>query len=154
MMNELLWDLLDQGVVVYLDNILIFTRTWEEHIKLMEEVLRRLEANDLFCKPEKCFFLKREVEYLSFQIGNGEIKMNEGKVQAIMEWPEPSTVKTLQAFLGFTNFYSEIVASLTKLTRKNQEYKWEERQWDDMQKLKNAFKSAPVLAFPDMENLL
>src|ERR1700730_13729131 len=101
MMNELLWDLLDQGVVVYLDDILIFTKTREEHIRLVKEVLRRLEANNLFCKPEKCFFLKKEVEYLGFQIGHGQIKMNEGKVK---EWPEPGTVKALQAFLGFTNF--------------------------------------------------
>ena len=99
MMNKLLWDLLDQGVVVYLDDILIFTRTKEEHIQLVEEVLRQLEANNLFCKPKKCFFLKWEVEYLGFQIGHRQIKMNEGKVKAVMEWPEPSTVKALQAFL-------------------------------------------------------
>ena len=158
MMNELLWDLLDQGVVVYLDDILIFTKTRDEHIRLVEEVLRRLEANDLFCKPEKCFFLKKEVEYLGFQIRHGQIKMNEGKVKAVLEWPEPGTVKALQAFLGFANFYrrfienySELVAVLTKLTRKNQKYQWKEEQQAGMQQLKNAFKTAPVLAFPNLE---
>src|SRR4051812_22359734 len=90
MMNEILKDLIQGGrVKVYLDVILIFTMTIEENLKLTKIVLRRLEENDLFAKPEKCFFFKEEIEYLGTIISHGVIKMDPAKVAGVLDWPTP-----------------------------------------------------------------
>jgi hypothetical protein len=97
MMNSILRDLSDQGVVVvYIDDILVFTKTEEEHDEIVEEVLKRLEENDLFLKPEKCVFKQREVEFLGLYIGQDGIRMDEIKTKAITEWPVPKKVKDIQ----------------------------------------------------------
>ena len=97
MMNSILRDLSDRGVVVvYIDDILIFTKTEEEHDEIVEEVLKRLEENDLFLKPEKCVFKQREVEFLGLYIGENGIRMDEMKMKAITEWPVPKKVKDIQ----------------------------------------------------------
>ena len=105
-MNSIFGDLIDEGhVVVYLDDILIFHDKMEELDKLTHEVLRRLEEFDLYLKPEKCSFVKKVVEYLGVIITEGKVKMDPAKVQAILDWPRPKTVKEIQKFLGFCNFY-------------------------------------------------
>jgi len=106
MMNAILWDLIDKGVVVvYIDDILIFTETEKGHNKIVEEVLKRLEENDLFLKPEKCIFSVDEVEFLGLIIGKDGVKMDQGKTAVIKEWPVPKKVKDVQQFLGLANFY-------------------------------------------------
>lgn len=106
MMNELFKDLIDGGhVVIYMDDILIFTETMEQHNILIRQVLQRLYDNDLFLKPEKCSFRQDKIEYLGLIISYDRIKMDPGKVAAIAEWPIPRRVKEVQSFLGFTNFY-------------------------------------------------
>jgi Reverse transcriptase (RNA-dependent DNA polymerase) len=90
MMNLIMQDLINQGaVVVYIDNILIFMMTEEEHDIIVEEVLKQLEENDLFLKLEKCVFKEREVEFLGLYIGPDGIKMGKVKTKAITEWPTP-----------------------------------------------------------------
>jgi len=97
LMNAILWDLIDKGVVVvYIDDILIFMETKEGHNKIVEEVLKILEENDLFLKPEKCVFSVEEVEFLELFIGKDGIKMDQGKTVAIEEWPVPRKVKDVQ----------------------------------------------------------
>lgn len=105
MMNEIFYDLLGKGVEIYLDDIMIYTETREEHIRIIREVLKRLRQNDLFLKPEKCFFLKKEVEYLGFRVSHNQIIMDQEKVKAIQDWPIPKNIKGMQSFLGFANFY-------------------------------------------------
>jgi len=83
-------------VMVYIDDILIFTRTEEEHDKIVQEVLRRLRTNDLFLKPEKCFFKQREIEFLGLIIGSNSVEMDPSKVKGIMNWPMPTKVKKVQ----------------------------------------------------------
>jgi hypothetical protein len=110
MMNELFEPLIRQGVVaVYLDDILIYTKTEEEHVKMVKEVLKILQENNLFVKPEKCEFHKQEMEYLGLIIKLGEIAMDPVKVKGVMEWPVPKKVKQLQAFLGFCNYYRRFI---------------------------------------------
>ncbi|EGN91319.1 hypothetical protein SERLA73DRAFT_157576, partial [Serpula lacrymans var. lacrymans S7.3] len=106
MMDRLLRDLINEGsVIVYLDDIMIFTDSLEEHRKIVSKVLQILADNQLYLKPEKCEFEKKEVEYLGMIISHDTIRMDPLKVQAVAEWPIPRTKKELQSFLGFSNFY-------------------------------------------------
>ena len=81
--------------MVYIDDILIFTLTdnEDEHLRIVEEVLKRLEQHDLYAKPEKCVFLAREVDFLGMVVGGGKVRMDQEKVEAILNWPTPVRVK-------------------------------------------------------------
>jgi hypothetical protein len=92
-------------VIIYLDDILIFSKDLNEHRKITRRVLQILRENKLSLKPEKCEFEKTETKYLGMIVGNGQICMDPTKVQAISEWPNPKNKKELQQFLGFMNFY-------------------------------------------------
>ena len=128
MMNDIFHDM--PAVILYIDNILIFTKTEEGHNEIVMEVLCKLKENDLFVKLEKCFFKVQEVEMLDSIIGPDRIKMDPKKVEAITAWPVPTKVKEVQLFLGLANFYrhfvdnfSKVVKPLYKLTRKDIEWK-------------------------------
>jgi len=123
--NEIFADLLDVYVLVYLDDILIFSNNMADHKKHVKEVLQRFREHGLFVNGDKCCFHSDSVEYLGYIIGSGGLRMDSAKVQVIQDWPEPKKVKYVQSFLGFANFYrhfihgySEIVLPLTCLTRK------------------------------------
>ena len=104
-MNDIFSDLLDVHVIIYLDDILIYSDDPSEHKKHVREVLRRLRQNGLYCKPEKCQFNTDTVNYLGFILSKDGLKMDPTKVQTIQDWPEPRKVKDIQSFLGFANFY-------------------------------------------------
>ena len=140
MMNEIFHDLA-VVVIVYINDILIFTKTEEGHDEIIQEVLCRLRANDLFLKPEKCLFKQREIEFLGLIIGPNGVEMDPFKVEGIMNWPMPIKVKEVQSFLELANFYcqfvknfSKVVTSLHKLTRKDQ-------KWNGMQYIKRPLMS-------------
>ena len=153
MMNSIMRDLIDQEVVVvYIDDTLIFTKTKEEHDKIVEEVLRRLEENDLFLKLEKCIFKEKEIKFLGLYITEKGVKMDEVKVKVITEWPVLKKVKDMQSFLGLANFYrrfvegfSKIATPLNKLIRKDQPWEWMEAQQTVFDTLKAQFTSYPIL---------
>ena len=106
MMDGIFEDLISEGVVVvYLDNILIFTKTLEEHWNIVQRVMELLRQHNLSLKPEKCEFEKLSVEYLGVVISHNSVKMDPIKVAGVAEWPVPSNRKEVQSFLGFTNFY-------------------------------------------------
>jgi hypothetical protein len=157
MMNELFEPLIRQGVVVvYLDDILIYTKMEEEHVKTVKEVLKILQENDLFVKPEKCEFHKQEMEYLGLIIKPGEIAMDPVKVKGVMEWPVPKKVKQLQVFLGFCNYYrrfiegfAQIARPLHELTKKDKPWEWIEVHQMAFENLKNQFTKTPMLAMPN-----
>jgi hypothetical protein len=151
-MNEVFADLLDINVIIYLDDILIFSENLEIHQEHIREVLRRLRKNNLFAKPEKCEFHKKRIEFLGYVISSNGIYMDQEKIQVIQDWPEPQKVRDIQSFLGFANFYrrfipsySQIVLPLTRLTRKNTAWNFDERCKEAFQYLKKAFISAPTL---------
>ena len=106
MMNDIFRELIaEEVVVVYLDDILIFTRTIEEHRDVTRRVLEILRHHKLYLKPEKCEFEKTKVEYLGLVISQDQVEMDPVKVAGVKEWPEPMDKKEVQAFLGFVNFY-------------------------------------------------
>ena len=131
MMNDLFRDLINQGdMVTFIDDILVATDTEEGHDKLVDEVLRRLEENDLFMKLEKYKWKVREVEFLGVVIGPKGVEMQKEKVKGALNWLAPRNVKEVQKFLGLTNYYkrfikdfARIVAPLHVLVRKEQKWK-------------------------------
>jgi len=125
---------------------------------LVEEVLKRLEENDLFVKPEKCKWKVREVEFLGVVIGPKEVEMQREKVKEVLNWPAPRNVKEVQKFLGLANYYrrfiknfARIAAPLHVLVRKEQKWKWEKEQEETFENLKAKFTTEPVLAIPDID---
>lgn len=152
-MNELFKDLIATGkVVIYMDDILIATKDIKEHRQLVKQVLQRLQDNDLYLKPEKCFFEREEIEYLGLIISHGHTRMDPVKVRGISEWPQPRNLKQVRGFLGFANFYrrfikdfARIARPLNDLTKKNVPFLWSTTCADAFTKLKDIFVSAPVL---------
>jgi len=133
MINDLFQDLINQeDTTTFIDNILVVIDTEEGHKELVEEVLRRLEENDLFVKPEKCKWKVREVEFLGVVIGPRGVKMQKKKVEGVLNWLAPRNIKEVQKFLGLANYYrrfiknfAKIAAPLHVLVRKEQKWKWE-----------------------------
>ena len=106
MMNDLLRDLVvEEKVAVFIDNIMVATEIKEEHDEIVEKVLRRLEENDLFVKPEKCVWKVREVGFLEVIIEKDGVRMEKEKVQGVIEWPVPRNMKDMQKFLVLANYY-------------------------------------------------
>ena len=116
MMNNLFQDLINQGdTVTFIDNTLVATDTEEGHDELVEEVLKRLEENNLFVKPEKCKWKVREVEFLGVVIGPKGVEMQKEKVEGVFNWPTPRNVKEVQKFLGLTNYYRRFIKNFTRI---------------------------------------
>ena len=110
MMNDIFRELIAEGVVVvYLDDILIFMETLEQHREVMRRVLKLLEENQLFLKPDKCEFEQTKVEYLGVIISYNSVEMDPVKVAGVVEWPVPNNKKEVQSFLGFINFYRRFI---------------------------------------------
>ena len=115
MMNDLFWDLINQGdIAIFIDDILVVTDIEEGHNELVEEVLRRLEENDLFVKPEKYRWKVREVEFLGVIIGSKGVVMQKEKIEGVLNWPTPKNVKKVQKFLGLANYYRRFIKDFTK----------------------------------------
>jgi len=135
MINDLLSDLVvEEKVAVFIDDVMIAMETEEGHDEIVEEVLRRLEENDLFVKLEKCVWKVREVGFLGVIIGEDGVRMEKKKVQGVIEWPVPKGVKDIQKFLGLANYYrwfvkdfAKIAKPLHEITRKETKWSWEER---------------------------
>ena len=105
-MNDILRDLINTGeVAAFMDDILVGTEEEEKYDGIVEEVLRRIEENDLYVKPEKCIWKVREIDFLGLVMGSGGIKIQEEKVAGVLEWPRPKTVKEVQKLLGLANYY-------------------------------------------------
>jgi len=157
-MNHILSDLLDVGVLAYMDDILVYTKTEKEHDRLVKEVLERLQKNGLAVSPEKCVWKAQEVEFLGYFIGRNGIKMAKEKVQAVLEWKTPESWTEVQSFLGFSNFYrhfiqnySWIARPLTELTKKEKKegWAWNQEVQAAFEELKQRFTKAPILAHFD-----
>ena len=153
MMETVLTGLTDEGVVVYIDDILIYSETEEEHVRLTKEVLNRLRKHGLCANIKKSFFHVSEVEYLGYMISEKGISMSEKKVAKIRDWTAPKTVKNVQEFLGFANFYrrfidgySETCLPLTELTKGDKIFEWREEHQKAFEELKEKFVTQPILA--------
>jgi hypothetical protein len=158
MMNDILRDYLDKICIAYLDDILVYSKTAQQHIKDVKEVLMALMKAQLLCKPEKCEFHKEKVEFLGYVVTPGGLSMDPTKVNTILDWNQPTNVKEVQSFLGFANFYrrfvmgySAIAAPLTELTKKDKEFEWTTAAQGAFDRLKQAFTRAPILLTFDPE---
>jgi len=110
MMNDIFRTLIAEGiVVVYLDDILIFTRTEEKHERAVRRVLEVLAEHKLFLCPEKCEFYRKEIEYLGLVISENKVAINPVKVAGVCDWPTPENRTDMQAFIGFVNFYCRFI---------------------------------------------
>lgn len=155
-MNDIFRDMADKFVVVYLDDILIFSKDPREHSKHVRLVLQRLRDHNLHIKLEKCTFHTDTIEYLGFVVSPQGISMDSEKTKAIRDWPVPRNVRDIQSFLGFANFYrrfidnySKITVPLTRLTRKDIPFKWGPPAQEAFEQLKRAFEHTPILAHFD-----
>ena len=128
MMNEILRDMINEGkVAVFVDDVLVGTETEEGHDEIVAEVLKRLEENDLYVKPEKCVWKIRKIPFLGVVMGKGKEEMEEEKVGGVLKWPAPRCVWDVRKFLGLANYYRRFVKDFAKvalpmnrLTRKDE----------------------------------
>ena len=159
MMNELLRDLINTGkVAVFINDVIVGMETKEGYDELVAEVIRRLEENDLYVKPEKYKWKVKEVEFLEVVIGPEGIKMEEEKIKRILEWPTPKSVKDVQKFLGLANYYHRFIEGFTTVARplhdlvkKDKKWDWTKREEKVFRKLKERFTKEPVLVAPDID---
>ncbi|MBW0549530.1 hypothetical protein O181_089245 [Austropuccinia psidii MF-1] len=156
LVNDIFYDLLDIYVVVYLDEIMVFSKSEEEHVTHVSTVLTRLRANNLFAKASKCLFHVSSVEYLGYVVSSEGLKMDQAKVQKILNWPPPRNLKALQSFLGFANFYrrfiknySKKISSLTSFRKRNSHFLLNEEALRKFKQLKEALTIAPILSHFD-----
>jgi hypothetical protein len=157
MMNSVFHDFIKSGfVIVYLDDLLVFSKTQEEHLAHVRKVLERLREHKLYAKLVKCHFMASELKYLGHVVGRDGIKPDPDKVQVIKDWPTPTGVHSVRQFLGLANYfrkfirgYSAIAAPLTALTSAKRPWIWGEREAHAFATIKEALSTAPVLALPD-----
>ena len=153
-MNDIFSDLLDVCVMIYLDDILIYSNNMSEHHWHVKEVLKHLRKAGLYAKAEKCKFHSESVEYLGYILSSSGLTMSDNKVKIIQDWPEPKKVKDIQSFLGFANFYHwfifnylDIVILLTCLIQKDIPWKFDFSCQDAFNSLEKVFISAPILTY-------
>ena len=158
MINHVLREDLDISVVVYLDDILIFSTTLEQHRQHVRRVLQRLQEARLLVEVEKSRFHRQEVDFLGFTIRPGQVRMQQSKIEGVRDWPAPKTVKGIREFLGFTNFYrrfirnyGKIAAPLTDLTKKDVEFEWTSQADEAFRQIKGEITKEPILRDADPE---
>ena len=158
-MNDLLRDMIERGeVAAFINNMMIVTETEKRHDEIMEEVLRRMEENNLFVKPEKYVWKVRKVGFLGVIIGPDGVRMEKKKIQGVVDWLVPRSVKDVQKFLGLANYYRQFVKDFAKIekllhemTRKEIKWNWREKQQKVFEELKKRFTIKPVLVIPDLD---
>ena len=153
--KDLLADLILLDVIVFIDDILVYSRSEEEHVEHLRIVLQTLREHKLYAKFSKCEFWLDSVAFLGHVVSREGIQVDPKKIEAVMDWRRPTTVTEVRSFLGLAGYYrrfmqdfSRIAAPLTRLTQKNVRFQWTETCEASFQKLKNCLTSAPVLALP------
>ena len=118
LMNELFKDMIAKGwLVIYMDDMLLFSKDSKIHKERTKQVLARLREHNLFLKPEKCYFDVNEVEFLGLIVKPDTLAMDPVKLQGIKDWPTPTSVKAVCSFVGFANFYRHFISNFSALTR-------------------------------------
>jgi hypothetical protein len=158
LMNDVLRKHLDQFVLAFLDDIFIYSRSREEHLDHLKQVLTLLRQHKLYLKPSKCEWMKEEVEFLGHRIGREGLSVDPGKVDAVKTWPTPTDVSALRSFLGLAGYYrrfiedySKITLPLTELTKDEVAWTWGAPQQAAFDELKRLLSGAPVLKLADPE---
>jgi hypothetical protein len=158
MINHIFRDLLDLGLIVYLDNILIYAKIEEEHNHIITEVLKCLVANRLAISQDKCFWSTTQVDFLGYVISKDGIKMAQDKVQCIWEWECPRGLRDIQSFIGFANFYHRFIKGFSKIAKplsnstkgSPKDWIWMDTMTKSFKKLKHYFMTTPILTHFDL----
>ena len=157
MISKVLHSIEGKFAMAYLDDILIFSKTFEEHLEHIKEVFIRLEKANLCLNKKKCHFVKQEIEYLGHLIGPNGIKPNPEKVRVIQTLAPPVNVRGVRSFIGMVSYYrnfiprfSEIARPLTNLTRKHVKFEWNDDAQQAFDFLKKKLTEAPILGYPDV----
>jgi hypothetical protein len=158
LMNKVFMEYLDKFVVVFIDNILIFSKNEEEHNEHLRLVLQKLRENQLYAKLNKCKFWLKEVSFLGHIISEGGISVDPSKIKDVLGWNTPQNVSDIRSFLGLVEYYrrfiegfSKISKPMTELLAKGNTFEWTPRRETSFQELKKRLTTAPVLTMPDME---
>ncbi|GBG65742.1 hypothetical protein CBR_g52334 [Chara braunii] len=158
-MNDIFRDILEQCVLVYLDDILVYSRTLEEHLRHLRDVLERLRRHGFYAKLSKCRFAQHKVDFLGHYVSDQGLYMDDAKITAIAEWLAPTSAKQLRSFLGLTSYYSNFIRGYARysyvltctLLRKNPPWAWTPLHEDAFLALKKAVTCPPVLHLPDFD---
>ncbi|RVW79623.1 Transposon Ty3-I Gag-Pol polyprotein [Vitis vinifera] len=155
LMNRVFKPYLDQFVVVFIDDMLVYSRSREEHEGHLSIVLQTLRDKQLYAKLKKCEFWLDRISFLGHVVSNDGISVDPGEVDAVANWRRPSTVTEIRSFLGLAGYYrrfiegfSKIALPLTKLTQKGVKFEWSDDCECSFQELKNRLVSAPILTIP------
>ena len=153
-LSGLSWEM----VLVYIDDLIVHSKTFEEHIGHLKEVFEKLRAAGLKMSPKKCDFFRREVTFLGHIVSEQGIKTDPSKITAINEWPQPTTVKDVQAFLGLCGYYrkfikgfAQIAQPMYPLFKKDVTFVWSDGCQEAFDKLKKSMIESPILAYPQPE---
>ena len=148
-----------KSVLIYLDDVIVVSSSFEEHLQCLADVFTRFEEAGLKLKPKKCQFFQSQVVFLGHLVGRDGVKTNPELIHDVVSWPEPSTVRSLQAFLGLCNYYrrfihnfSEVAGALHALLKKGVEFTWGEEQNKAFLALKHQLTQAPILAYPSKDS--
>jgi hypothetical protein len=160
LMNEVLWPFIGFFVVVYFDDILIYSKSMEDHLKHLSVVFDVLRAAHLFANMDECIFCTQRVSFLGYVVTPHSIEVDSSKIAAIQEWPTPTTVKQIQSFFVLAGFYrrfvrdfSSIAAPLHELTKKDVTFAWSDSQEVAFRTLKDKLTHAPLLQLPDINKV-
>jgi hypothetical protein len=158
LMNGVFHEYLDKFIQVFIDDILIYSRTMEEHDEHLRLVLQCLRKHKLYGKLSKCSFYQSRIHYLGHVISGKGITMDPAKVEAIMEWPAPTNVTKVCSFMGLVGYYqrfvdgfSKIANPITELQKKNKKFVWTEKCTEAFRRLKELLTTTSILKVPDMD---
>ncbi len=159
LMNDIFREWVDDFVVVYIDDILVYRNTMEKHVEHLRKVFQRLRENKLYAKFEKCEFGVSELDFLGHRITQEGLKMDDRKVKAILDWEPPRSIPALRSFLGLASYYrkfiknfAKITTPLTNLLRKSfGTYEWEEACNEAFETLKGILVKTPMLKLPNFD---
>ncbi len=155
-MNFIFHEKLDEFVIIYIDDILVYSKIVEEHMKHLEYLLNKLLKNQLFANKAKNEFAQKEMGFLGHILSGEGVRPNLKKLEAIKDWKRLITIKGIRSFLGLVNFYrkfikgfSQLVKPLLDLLKKEFSFRWKEKQQRIFEDLKDKLSSIPMLRFPD-----
>ena len=167
LMESCLGELHLSWCIIYLDDVIIFSKTLEEHLRRLEGVLKKLRAAGLKLKPSKYEFFKDRITYLGHIVSKKGIETDPKKIQVIKDWLTPETVTDVRSFLGFTNYYRKFMVGYTKIahplnelisgenaSRKNRPVKWEKEHQEAFEQLKQLSTTVPILAYANYQKPL
>ena len=164
-MEYILGDMNLSEIVLYLDDVLVFSKTLDEHLNRLDRVLSRLRSHGLKVKGKKCSFLRRQVTYLGHVVSEAGVAVDQDKIQRICTWPTPSSVSEVRSFLGLASYYRRFIAGFSKMAGplhaltgkavtqagKGNDFHWGVKEDEAFNELKSALTTTPVLAYPNFD---